>query len=38
LGAHGVAAIYTGGGFAVMRKIAIRAHAWLNWLYPLNVP
>jgi multidrug resistance efflux pump len=38
IGAHGVAAIYTGGGgFAVLRKITIRAHAWLNWLYPLNV-
>jgi multidrug resistance efflux pump len=38
IGAHGVAAIYTGGGgFAAMRKIAIRAHSWLNWLYPLNV-
>jgi len=38
IGAHGVAAIYTsGGGFAVLRKISIRAHTWLNWLYPLNV-
>jgi multidrug resistance efflux pump len=38
IGAHGVAAIYTGGGgFAVLRRISIRAHAWLNWLYPLNV-
>jgi multidrug resistance efflux pump len=38
IGAHGVAAIYTsGGGFAAMRKIAIRGHAWLNWLYPLNI-
>jgi multidrug resistance efflux pump len=38
IGAHGVAAIYTGGGgFAMLRKISIRAHAWLNWLYPLNV-
>ena len=38
IGAHGVAAIYTGGGgFAALRKISIRAHAWLNWLYPLNV-
>jgi hypothetical protein len=28
-------AIYTGGGgFAVLRKISIRAH---SWLYPLNV-
>lgn len=33
--ASGVGAIYTGGGgFAVLRKISIRAH---SWLYPLNV-
>lgn len=38
IGMHGVAAIYTGGGgFAALRKITIRAHSWLNWLYPLNV-
>jgi multidrug resistance efflux pump len=39
IGAHGVAAIYTRdrGGFAVLRRISIRAHSWLNWLYPLNV-
>jgi len=38
IGAHGVAAIYTsGGGFAILRRITIRAHAWLNWLFPLNV-
>ena len=38
IGAHDVAAIYTGGGgFAALRKISIRVHAWLNWLYPLNV-
>ena len=38
IGAHGVVAIYTGGGgFAVLRKISIRAHSWLNWLYPHNV-
>jgi len=38
IGTHGLAAIYTSGGeFAVLRKISIRAHAWLNWLYPLNV-
>lgn len=38
IGAHGVAAIYAGGGgFAVLRKISIRAHSWLNFLYPLNV-
>lgn len=38
IGTHGVAAIYTGGGgFAVLRRITIRAHSWLNWLYPLNI-
>ena len=38
IGAHGVAAINTGGGgFAVLRKVSIRAHVWLSWLYPLNV-
>jgi hypothetical protein len=38
IGAHDVAAIHIGGGgSAVLRKISIRAHAWLNWLYPLNV-
>jgi len=38
IGAHCVAAIYTGGGgFAALRKIAIRSYAWLIWLYPLNV-
>ena len=36
MGAQGVAAIYTsGGGFAVLRKIAIRMHSWFNWLYPM---
>ena len=36
IGAQGAAAIYTSGGaFAVMRRIAIRAYSWLNWLYPL---
>jgi hypothetical protein len=35
IGAQGAAAIYTsGGGFAALRKISIRIHAWLNWLYP----
>jgi multidrug resistance efflux pump len=38
IGAHCVAAIYTGGGaFAALRKIVIRSYAWLIWLYPLNV-
>ena len=39
LGAQGSAAIYTGGehgAWAALRKISIRAHSWLNWLYPLN--
>lgn len=36
MGAEGVAAIYTGGGgFAALRRIAIRAHSWLNFLYPM---
>ena len=36
IGAQGSAAIYTGGGgFAVLRRIGIRAHSWANWLYPL---
>jgi multidrug resistance efflux pump len=38
IGAQGTAAIFTGGGgFVALRKIALRAHSWLNWLYPLNV-
>jgi len=36
IGAQGAAAIYTsGGGFAALRKITIRLHSWLNWLYPM---
>ena len=36
--AHGIAAISpASSGSAVLRKISIRAHSWLNWLYPLNV-
>jgi len=36
IGAQGVATIYTsGGGFAGLRKIAIRMHSWFNWLYPM---
>ena len=36
IGAQGAAAIYTGGGgFAVLRRIGIRAYSWMNWLYPL---
>ena len=38
IGAQGAAAIYTtGGGWAALRKISIRARSWLNWLYPLNI-
>jgi multidrug resistance efflux pump len=39
IGTHGVAAIYTrpGGGFAALRRISLRAHSWLNWLYPLSI-
>ena len=38
IGAQGAAAIFTGsGGFVALRKIALRARSWLNWLYPLNV-
>jgi len=38
IGAHGSAAIYTGGergARAVLRKISIRGHSWFNWLYAL---
>jgi multidrug resistance efflux pump len=36
MGAQGVATIYTShGGFATLRKIAIRMHSWFNWLYPM---
>ena len=36
IGAQGVATIYTShGGFAALRKIAIRIHTWFNWLYPM---
>jgi multidrug resistance efflux pump len=36
IGAQGTAAIYVGdGGFAALRRVGIRAHTWLNWLYPL---
>jgi hypothetical protein len=39
IGAQGIAAIYTGGehgAWAALRKISIRAHSWINWLYPIN--
>jgi multidrug resistance efflux pump len=36
IGAQGAAAIYTNsGGWAALRKIAIRSHTWINWLYPI---
>jgi multidrug resistance efflux pump len=36
IGAQGTAAIYTRpGGWAALRKIAIRSHTWINWLYPI---
>jgi multidrug resistance efflux pump len=39
IGAQGTAAIYVDGehgAWAALRKIAIRAHSWFNWLYPIN--
>ena len=39
IGAQGTAAIYTSGehgAWAALPKISIRAHSWLNWLYPIN--
>ena len=38
IGAQGTAAIYTGGehgAWAALRKISIRAHSWMTWLYPI---
>ncbi len=38
IGAQASAAIYTNGetgAWAALRKISIRAHSWLNWLYPM---
>jgi hypothetical protein len=40
LGIQRLAAIYTDGehgAWAALRKISIRAHSWLNWVYPLNI-
>lgn len=38
IGAEGLSAIYTEHqDFAYLRKISIRAHSWLNWLYPLDI-
>jgi multidrug resistance efflux pump len=38
IGAQGRAAIYTNpkSGFAVLRRIGIRAYSWFNWLYPFS--
>ncbi len=38
IGTQGTAAIYTEeGSFAFLRRIAIRADSWGNWLYPLDI-
>jgi hypothetical protein len=29
--------VLQGGAWAVLRKVSIRAHSWINWLYPLNM-
>ncbi len=38
IGTQGHAAIYTNpsSGFAVLRRISIRAYSWFNWLYPFS--
>ena len=38
-GAHGAAAIYTGGGgmFEVIRRINIRLYTWVNFVFPLDI-
>ncbi|MES0812854.1 efflux RND transporter periplasmic adaptor subunit [Roseibium sp. SCPC15] len=39
-GAHGAAAIYTGGGgswVAVLRRINMRLYAWINFIVPFDV-
>lgn len=38
-GAHGAAAIYTGGGgiFEVIRRINIRLYSWVNFAFPLDL-
>jgi multidrug resistance efflux pump len=38
IGTQGRAAIYTNpdSAFVIMRKIAIRAYTWYNWLYPFS--
>lgn len=36
IGAQAHAAIYTsGGGFAALRRVAIRSYSWLNFFYPI---
>jgi multidrug resistance efflux pump len=38
IGGEGIAAIYTEDtSFAYLRRVAIRARSWANWLYPLDV-
>lgn len=40
IGAQGSVAIYVNGdrgAWAALRKVAIRMHTWLAWLYPLNI-
>jgi len=38
IGTQGRAAIYTNpsSAFSVLRKIAIRAYTWFNWIYPFS--
>jgi multidrug resistance efflux pump len=38
IGTQGRAAIYTSttSGFAVLRRIGIRAYTWFNWIYPFS--
>ncbi len=38
IGAQGTAAIYTGSAaWSALRRVSIRTHSWLNWLYPLDI-
>jgi multidrug resistance efflux pump len=38
IGAQGTAAIYTGSAaWSALRRISIRTHTWLNWLYPFDM-
>ena len=39
-GAHGAAAIYTGGGgewVSVLRRVNMRLYAWVNFIIPFDV-